>query len=190
MKKSSVKKGYPSVFHLVSSEFSKSRLSYVLIGGFAVNHYGVSRQTADVDFLIAEDKSSLAADLLKQNGYKQAVSKEIFARFESNKSYLMDIDLLFVDKETLTGIIKDGKKITIAGKKFIVPSLKHLIALKLHSIRSNPGARELRDLPDIINLIKMNKLSTKTAHFRALCLKYGTKELYNNILNTLKRSMS
>ena len=89
---------------------------------------------------------------------------------------------MFVDEETLDKIIKDGKKIDIAGQKFIIPSLEHLIALKLHAIRYNPKVRENRDLPDIINMIKTNNVDIKSSHFKKLCLRYGTEELYDKIL--------
>jgi hypothetical protein len=63
-----------------------------------------------------------------------------------------------------------------------VPCLNHLIALKLHAIKYNPKIREYRDLPDIIELIRINKINTKDVEFKNLCLKYGREELYNKIL--------
>ena len=94
----------------------------------------------------------------------------------------MDLDFMFVDKETMEKIIKDGKETSIAKQKFIVPSLFHLIALKLHSIKSNPSLRKTRDLPDIIELVKVNKIDVKKKDFRKICLMYGTEELYSEIL--------
>ena len=46
---------YPTVFHLISTVVDKADVHCVLIGGFAVNYYKVTRQTADVDFLITEN---------------------------------------------------------------------------------------------------------------------------------------
>ncbi len=43
-----------SVFHLMSGLTREEGISCILIGGFAVNYYKVTRQTADVDFLITE----------------------------------------------------------------------------------------------------------------------------------------
>lgn len=177
--------GYPTVFHLVSSICSERKISYVLIGGFAVNYYKVTRQTADVDFLISKEDFDKIISLLEKEGFKQDYTQEVFARLTAEKSYLMDIDFMFVDKETLDKIIKQAKEISIAGQKFLVPCLNHLIALKLHAIKYNPGIREYRDLADIIELIKVNKINIKDAKFKNLCLKYGTKELYHKILERL-----
>lgn len=173
---------YSSVFHLLSAVFGKTGVCGVLIGGFAVNYYKVTRQTADVDFLIIQEDFKKMLSLLKEEGYKVDYAQEVFTRLKSNKFYLMDLDFMFVDKETLDKIIKESKKIFIAGEKFIVPSLKHLIALKLHSLKYSLKLRENKDLPDIIELIRINKLKVKTKEFRDLCLKFGTEALYNKIL--------
>ena len=121
---------HPTVFHLVSEVLDKAGIPYVLIGGFAVNHYKVARQTADIDFLIADDAAKRISSLFKNEGYQLDYAQEVFARFTSDQVHLMDLDFMFVDKETMDKIIKTGKKIEIAGCKFIVPSLNHLIALK------------------------------------------------------------
>lgn len=173
---------YPTVFHLISAISKKTGVSCVLVGGFAVNYYKYTRQTADVDFLITEEDFEKILDLLKKGGYKQDYIEKVFTRFKSDELYLMDIDFMFVDKETLAKIIKTGEEVSIAGQKFIVPSLYNLIALKLHSIKHNPKIRESADLPDIINLIRINKIDFKNKDFRELCLKYGTEETYRKIV--------
>jgi hypothetical protein len=173
------------VFQLVSDIFKKEEVHCILIGGFAVNYYKVTRQTADVDFLITKEDFEKISVSLGKAGYKKDFVQDVFARCTS-ENWLIDIDFMFVDKETLDKIMKDGKEISIAGQKFIVPSLNNLIALKLHSIKYNKKIREYRDLPDIINLIKINDLDFKSPEFKALCLKYGTEEIYQKLLASLK----
>ena len=172
---------YPTIFHLISSIIDKAGVSCVLIGGFAVNYYKVTRQTADVDFLITKDDFEKISSLLQKEGFSQDYTQEVFARLSGNRANLMDVDFMFVDKETLDKIIKEGRRISIAGQKFIIPCLNHLIALKLHAIKYNPKIREYKDLPDIIELIRVNKVKVKDVEFRQICLKYGTEELYNKI---------
>ena len=176
---------YSTIFHLVSFVCSKRKIPYVLIGGFAVNYYKVTRQTADVDFLITQEDFDKIIGLLKKEGFKQDYAQEVFTRLTSEKPYFMDLDFMFVDKETLDKIIKEGKEASIAGQKLIVPCLNHLIALKLHAIKYNPKIREYKDLADIIELIKANNIDVKDNVFKALCLKYGTEELYRKILERI-----
>jgi len=174
-------KKYPTIFHLLSDIFSKAGVACVLIGGFAVNYYKVSRQTADIDFLITREDFEGILGLLEKEGFKKDYEQDVFARVLGDKFYMMDVDFMFVDKNTLDKIIEKGKEISIARQKFIIPSLNHLIALKLHAIKYNPNIREYKDLPDIIQLVRINKLKVNDAEFKGLCFKYGTEELYNKI---------
>lgn len=176
---------YRSAFHLISDTINKTGISCVLIGGFAVNYYKFSRQTADIDFLITEEDFNKIQVLLEDAGYTQEFKQKVFVRFKSNKLYLMDVDFMFVDKETLDKIILDAKKIIIAKHKFAVPSLMNLIALKLHSLKYNFSIRQGKDLLDIISLIKLNKVDAKTKDFRELCLKYANEDIYRRIMENI-----
>ncbi len=171
------------VFHLIKEITQKNGVLCILIGGFAVNYYKVTRQTADVDFLIIkEDYKKIEASLEKEGFKKYFSQEETFIRLTSKNQNFIDIDFMFVDKGTFNKIILDGKQVSIDGQQFIVPSLNNLIALKLHSLKYNFKIRENKDLPDIINLIRINKLNHKSKTFKELCLKYGTKEIYRKIL--------
>ena len=98
---------------------------------------------------------------------------------------LLDVDFMFVEQETLNKILKEGQALKLAGQKFIVPSLYHLIALKMHSIKYNPKLRLSKDWPDILNLIRINDVDIKDKKFRKLCLKYGAPEIYQRIEEAL-----
>lgn len=176
-----------SVFHLISDFSNERGISCILIGGFAVNYYKVSRQTVDVDFLITEEDFRKLIGLLEEAGYKQDFGQEkVFAHFRANEILsLMDVDFMLVNKETFNEMLKEGKRIEIAGREFVVPSLNHLIALKLHSLKHNFKARENKDLPDIIELIRANQVDYKSKEFKELCFKYGTEEIYNKIVERM-----
>jgi len=177
---------YESVFHLLSDISKKGGVSLILIGGFAVNYYKYARQTVDADFLIKEQDFLKVSQFLKSAGYKLDYSQEAFARFVSTgDSVIMDIDFMFVDEETFAKIFNDSQKTSIVNCEFRVPSLRHLIALKLHAIKYNLNLRLAKDIPDIINLIKINKVDAQGEEFKELCLKYGTQEIYQKILEGL-----
>lgn len=174
-----------SVFHLISDLTKKEGISCILIGGFAVNYYRVTRQTADVDLLITKEDFDKIIILLEKAGYKKEILQENFVQLKSSQLSLMDVDFMFVEQETLTRILKESQDVEIAKQKFLVPSLNHLIALKLHSIKYNPKMRITKDLPDIINLIRINEIKFKEIEFKELCLKFGTDEIYQKILEAL-----
>ena len=172
---------YPTIFHLISAIEKKEGVSCVLIGGFAVNYYKVTRQTLDVDFAIAKEDFHKISEALKKAGFKIDFIHDTFVRFKANDYYLADIDFMFVDKETFDKIVKDAKLISIANQKFMVPSLNTLLAMKLHAIKSNKKAREYKDLLDILSLIRANNVNYKSKEFKEMCLKFGTEELYQKI---------
>ena len=133
-----------SVFHLISDITDKKRISCVLIGGFAVNHYRVTRQTADIDFLITKKDFEKIDGLLEKAGYRPISSQENFIQFKSTSISPLDVDFMIVDQDVINKITNEGRELTIAGHRFIVPSLNHLIALKLHSMEPHPGCFALR----------------------------------------------
>jgi hypothetical protein len=173
---------YKSAFHLVSSVAKDNNVALILIGGFAVNEYNYTRSTADIDFLITESDFNKIGSLLKAEGYFEYDKQSNFIKFQTDSGYLIDIDFMFVNKETMEKISAESRKIELVGQPFMIPSLDHLIALKLHSIKHNPKIRTGKDLIDIIELIAINNIDVKSEKFKTTCLTYGTEKLYNKIL--------
>ncbi len=177
---------YSTVFQLVSNLMRKQDASCILIGGFAINFYKVSRATADVDFLITkEDFEKILQDLFDK-GFKQLSRQENFVHLQSSGLGSIGVDFMFVDHETFAKIAEEGQKLKIGKNEFIVPSLSHLIALKLHSMKFNFKDRLAKDFPDIIGLIRTNQINAQGKDFKELCLKYGSEEIYQRILEVLK----
>jgi len=151
-----------------------------------VNFYKVSRATADVDFLITkEDFNKISAALLSE-GFEQISGHENFAHFQSSGLGLIGVDFMFVGHETFAKMKEEGQKFKVGKNEFVVPSLNHLIALKLHSMKFNFKDRLAKDFPDIIGLIRTNHLDVRDNRFKELCLKYGSEEIYQRILEVLK----
>lgn len=168
---------YPNVFKLVSSEFNQAGVPFLLVGGFAVNAHQVSRSTRDIDFLIAEEDYPKVLPL----------REDVCARLKSDELFFIDVDILFVDRETLDEMLKEAKEVAVRGEKFKVPSLGHLIAMKLHALKNSEGEREYKDLLDIMELIHKNRVDIDSDKFRDLFLKYGTEELYLKIKELKRR---
>ena len=83
--------------------------------------------------------------------------------------------MLFVDASTFEKLF--AASIPLPGdEKLLVPSLPHLIALKLHAIRSNPP-RESRDLNDIVELMRANPGAITAHELAALCAQFSTPEI-------------
>jgi len=175
---------YPTIFHLVAGIADNLGIKFVLIGGFAVGQYGYPRQTFDANFLTTRENFDKISKQLQNAGFELGDIRDNCARLKGPDHYLsMDIDFLFVDKNTLDKILADSKEVMISNQKLLVPSINMLIALKLHAIKNNPKLRERKDLLDIISIIRANKVDYKSNEFRELCLKYVTEDIYNKIAN-------
>ncbi len=172
---------YPTVFDLIAHVAQETGARLILIGGFAINAYGVARNTLDVDFLISEADYKKLKDPLFAQGYEETVRTEVFVKHEHKDRGAMPIDLLFVDPNTFEMIWRGGGEVTISGHRFKTPSLLHLIALKLHAIKKGSKDRVWKDLPDIINLVIANGMDVSSSDFVEICHKFGPDGIHQKI---------
>ena len=82
------------------------------------------------------------------------------------------MDILLVSVETFDRIFAESGAWTVGRAEFRVPSLPHLIALKLHAMRNDP-AREARDLADVLALLQANPGAVSEDELARLCRRYG-----------------
>lgn len=118
---------YDHIFHLVSDVLRHAGVQAVLIGGFAVNFYQFSRTTGDIDFLMTGEDYQRAHPFFAKAGCRQIFQSNLYVSLKSELSPLMPIDIGFVDRKTLEGMIREGKEAVIMECKFVVPSLNHLM---------------------------------------------------------------
>jgi hypothetical protein len=173
-----------SIFNILATIFRETEIKCILIGGYAVNSYKVSRHTADVDFMITKESFEKIREKLFQYGYTIAHQQDVFVQLVNDRDF-RDLDFMFSEPDTIDKFIECGNTTVIASETFFIPSLDYLIALKLHSIKYNPH-RELNDIPDIVNLITANQIDYKMPEFKKLCEKFGTNEIFNKIIYHLK----
>ncbi|MCJ7813208.1 hypothetical protein MUP95_07840, partial [bacterium] len=118
-------------------------------------------------------------------GYSVLNRQDAFVQLKSEKKGLRDLDFLMSDSNTIESLISQGREITIAGETFFVPSPIHLIEMKLHSIANNKN-RELKDIPDVVQLMRMNTIDPNETRVRTLFQKYHLMELYDSVVHALK----
>jgi len=175
------------MFALLARVFRESCARPLLAGGYAVNALGCSRFTNDIDFMVtAEEFAGIARQLVRQ-GFQEALRNDLVARFTGPGPDDRMVDFIFVDGRTKERLLADAGQTVIAGEPFALPSVRHLVAMKLHAIKSDPRRRELVDLPDIVTVLQRNGVDVRDESFRAMCLKFGDAELYEKILRYLSR---
>ena len=125
-------------------------ISFVLVGGHALNAYGVARQTGDVDIAVRHADREVWRAILTSLGYRLFHDHPSFMQFSAPSPDAWPVDLILVDEETFNGLYRDGREVELGAARVIVPSVDHLLALKLHVLKQRQPEREMKDLDDIL----------------------------------------
>jgi hypothetical protein len=174
-----------SFFETIHEEAARQQLRFVVIGGLAVNHYGYTRETGDLDFLISKIDQARWLEMLLGFGYTIFQNGESFIQLSQPEDNAWPVDLMLVEEKTFAVIFHDRKDSNLYGINTFVPSLEHLLALKLHALKNTRINRFLRDYLDVENLARINKVDIQSKNIRELFLKYGTLDLYEKISRAL-----
>jgi|SRR3989338_1958086 len=156
------------------SALNKKKVKYAVVGGIAVNLYGIERATHDLDLLLAMDEENLLKTILvfKKLGYRPKVpvrledfaNKQIREKWIKEKNMIVFSYIDFKNPYILIDIVissflkfEDAAKniniLTARDKKIKVPviSIDDLIKMKKQ-------ARRARDISDIEMLKKAKKV--------------------------------
>ncbi|MEI6715865.1 MAG: nucleotidyl transferase AbiEii/AbiGii toxin family protein [Verrucomicrobiota bacterium] len=163
-----------AVFELLLRIQAASGLRFLLIGGWALQAYGYARQTVDVDCMTATQDEARVSVELNNAGFEPFDRLSAFVRYRHRVNPLMVLDLMMVDAGTFEKMWLEAQSFKVADFSLRVPSLEHLIALKLHAAK-NPH-RASRDLSDVIELLSMNRSKVSPESLQELCDKFGSPE--------------
>ncbi len=172
-------------FEAIDTETRKRHLRFLVIGGLAVNLYGYSRDTADLDLLIGVSQRGQWLGFFFELGYTVHKDAGVFIQLLPPKQGAWPVDLMLVQEGTFATMFAAGHEEDLYGTRSRIPSLEHLIALKLHALKNGRFERYLKDFLDVENLMLINRLDIKSENMRQLFAKYGTMELYDKISRSL-----
>jgi len=172
-------------FETIDLETRKRNLQFLVIGGLAVNLYGYSRDTADLDLLVSAAQKEEWLNLFSTLKYLVYRDGGAFIQFSCEDHAAWPVDLMVVQEKTFAPMFKESREVDMYGIRARIPSLEHLLALKLHALKNTHFERFLKDFLDVENLIRINQLDIKSEKIRQLFEKYGTLELYGKVSRTL-----
>ncbi|HZI31399.1 MAG TPA: hypothetical protein VFF11_03600, partial [Candidatus Binatia bacterium] len=116
-----------------------------MIGGLAINHYGFSRETSDLDFFISQNDRTEWLKLLGVFRYTIQHDGGNFIQYYPPEQNAWPVDLMLVQEKTFATILASSHEAEFFGVRTRVPSLNHLIALKLHALKNTRLHRFLKD---------------------------------------------
>jgi Nucleotidyl transferase of unknown function (DUF2204) len=161
----------------ISSEAARKNLPFLLIGGYAVLAHGFVRTTGDIDFLVRKSQAAGWQKLLEGLKFAVKFSGPTFLQFNPPPQEKLPVDLMFVSDENFDQMFSAAKDIKTDGVITNVVSLPHLFALKCHAFKSRPH-RAMKDIEDLVQLTKLNKLDLNEPSLRVILLKHGGQEFY------------
>lgn len=163
-------------------------LEAVLVGGNAVNLHAYFRTTFDVDLLVAENDAERWLAFFLERGYEvfHRTPNFVRLRFSADPSGALPVDLMLSDEETFRKIQRESRRCQISQEiSLAIPSVLHLIAMKLHALRSPQRVEHGIDLQDVTHLIKTAKIDIASKEFTEIAERYGTDEIRRRIQREL-----
>ena len=156
-----------NLFERVADAEEREGLRVLVIGGHAVNAYGYTRTTLDVDFLVTVESFP-----------EWAGQTETFARMDPpvTDPPSLPVDVMLVSSETFSKLNSERQLLDFGGLSLPVPKPLNLIALKLHAMRHPERFKKGKDLPDILNLISICQIDTNSREFVDIINRYASDE--------------
>ncbi len=172
-----------NIFEILDREAKARGLSFLVIGGHAVNQHGYSRFTKDLDLFIRRSDSAQWLSILKQHGFSLFRDGGNFLQLSAPENCRWPVDFMLVPDATFAEMQAASIPAQFGEIVLQIPSLDHLFALKLHALKYGPEDRKYKDLTDILSLSGIHSVDLRGDKFRFLCEKYGDIKIYETILN-------
>jgi len=169
---------------IVSDGLAARGVPVVLIGGMALPAFDVVRQTLDLDCLVVDSQAGDLDEVLVEAGYAELHRSESFVQYTSPSVYHSDVDVMLVDKATFEKVMAQSRPLDVGPTTMRVPCVAHMIMLKLHAMKNHPK-RELRDLADIVEILRNNPEDVSDGELEEMCVRYGPEHVHDRIKEEL-----
>lgn len=162
---------------------AKSGVPLLLTGRHALVAHGCLRAITDneCECAIAAENEKAITDSLAGDQWSAVYRTPFFAKFRLLSSGTPVIRVLFLDPTTFSQLSDASTAHEFDSVPMRVPSLIHVIAMKLQSIKNEP-AREPQDQTDILALLRANAGRWHPNELEAICKRFGPKNTYNRLM--------
>lgn len=165
----------------IAEKAALAGLEFLVIGGNAVIAYGYPRTTVDVDLLVRETDRQKWNELIVALGYRPHHLQRVFHMYNPIGDDRTAVDLMLVNEGTFTKLLYKTTDTKLGGVTVRVPSLRNLIALKLHALRHGGEHRYARDFVDVIELLQRNQVDLAAPDYAEILRRYATPAIADEI---------
>jgi len=167
----------------VGSFLESQGARFALVGGLALQAYGLVRPTFDLDILTDGRVQAALVDFLESLGYETLHQSAGFSNHLHTSKDLARLDFIYVRGDTAKEIFDGAEERPLAsGASALTPRPEHLIALKLHGMANDPE-RLYQDLGDIRYLLTLDGIDKDLV--RSYFERYGRKEIWDELQRNL-----
>ncbi len=146
----------------------------IIIGGRAMQSYGMDRMTYDADCAILDrDEPRLAAALGKV-GYIRDQPQATFSRYHHLSHQRPVVDAMRANDSTFSKLLAGSRMTTMNECLVRVAAPLHLVAMKLHALKQQPD-RAFKDWPDICHLLRSYPDEWSPTVLKALADRYASE---------------
>ncbi len=170
------------VLRTISFYAEAKGVEFLIIGGHAVNHYGLSRQTGDIDLIVRRSKKAWWEDVFERLRYEIGQNDDRFARFRPKSLADWPIDLMFVDDATFKKLLAQAEQADLGVAAVRVVSARHLATLKIHALKHYQPHRYAKDYNDLLWLLRSGRTGLGDEELRELCERYASEDLYAKVV--------
>jgi len=175
-----MKSAISHALHVVTTLLPQVGIPCIMVGGHAVNHYGVTRATQDIDFMIAASDADAVRRIMHDAGFTNISIHETVMFFQQPDSPLR-VDFLKVDPDTMESLMANAVNVRyLDTKEVLVPQLQDLLAMKLFALATGGPKRKDKDFGDIVELVIENAFDVETG-LRALAEEFATTGIYETL---------
>ncbi len=175
---------FEQIIKIASTDLPDAGVDCLLIGGFAVQAHGFSRNTLDVDFMILSSQLNDVRHVMTKAGFINVEILDNVAFFYTSEDGPR-VDFLRVNAETMDKLCANAVTVSIHGHALRIPALMDLLAMKVFALSQNTERRMGKDLPDIAYLIVLNDLDCES-DIRPLCDRFGNDKTFSMICDYVK----
>ena len=164
----------------LSVVLEQARIPFALIGGFAVNAHGFVRATHDLDVMVVGEQADSLHSVVTNLGY------EVLDRRPDIASYVrgpLRLDVLYARRPISRDLLARARSTTAGDIRLSVIPLEGLIGLKIQAFHDDP--RRIRDLDDIIQLVKINSDKLNLDEVRSYFRLFDQESVLDDILRAL-----
>ena len=146
-----------STFESVIKEFQNQSIDFAVIGGLALQQFGVTRTTSDIDFLVLVSDKDKVKKVMEKLHYDLKHESVDILNFFSKHSSFDRIDFLIAHRKYALAMLERAVIKEVLDGKFKIKFIRaeDQIGLKVQSSKNDP-ARYHQDMADIKALIEAN----------------------------------